>query len=456
MLGFEDRHKPLASHARLRLGCGRSADFLACIGVERIAKGRLHPVEGAPIFNRLIYLSVRYETTKMESLIVVSMAILDAFQQAHADLLPTSELGEMKITAVRTIPVELPLDKPVSTAIHSMESVGCICVRVETDQALVGEGYLFTMNAARLRSFRDMVDGLAHSLIGKDPHFVTEIWSTIWLEINPIGHEGVTISALSALDTACWDLVGKAAERPLHHIFGACRHRIRTYASGGLWLSNPADTLAVEAMAFVDQGFRAVKIRVGHKDPKTDFERVKIVRNAVGPDIELLTDANQGLNPKNAIRLGRMLEGLGVTWLEEPVARHNLAGQADVRRSLDLNVVSGETEWTRFGILRTIEAQCADILMPDLQRIGGLTEMRRSSCLAEAFNLPVSTHLFTEHSLCFAGSAANCISVEHMPWFEHLFAERMEIEDGDILMPDRPGLGFTFDERALSRYALDM
>ncbi|ASJ73189.1 mandelate racemase/muconate lactonizing enzyme family protein [Granulosicoccus antarcticus] len=360
----------------------------------------------------------------------------------------------MKITRLRTRLVNVPLPRPITTAIHSIESVGCVLVDLETDVGLVGQSYIFTINATRLKAFDEMVRGFAHRVEGIDPHYVTGMNTAIWSDINPTGYAGVTISALAALDTACWDLVGKAAGQPLHYIFGACRDRIRTYASGGLWLSQSIDDLAIEAQTFLDQGFRAMKIRVGHADPCIDVERVGAVREVVGPGIELLTDANQALQPKQAIRLGRMLAELGVSWLEEPVDVHDLTGQAQVREALDINVASGETEWTRYGIRRTIEAGAADVLMPDLQRIGGLTEMRRVVALAEAYSLPISTHIFTEHSLAIAGSAANCISVEHMPWYAPLFVEELEIVNGDILIPNRPGSGFTFDETAVAKFAL--
>lgn len=360
----------------------------------------------------------------------------------------------MKISAIRTEMVKVPLPKPIKTAIHKIDSVGCVLVYLETDEGVVGQSYVFTINAIRLKVFDEMIRSLSHQVVGKDPHYVSEIWAEIWAEINPTGHEGVTISALSALDTACWDLIGKAAERPLHHLFGACRDQIRTYASGGLWLSYSIDELVEEAAMFVDQGFKSMKIRLGKPLEADDYARVKAIRDSVGPDIELLTDANQSFNSKHAIRLGRMLEEIGVSWLEEPVARHDLKGQSDVRRALDLSVAAGETEWNQYGFLATIKADAADILMPDLQRIGGLSGMRNVASLAETYNLPISTHIFTEHSLCIAGSAISCMSVEHMPWFEPLFIEKMEIENGNLLVPQRPGTGFTFDEKAVKHYAI--
>ena len=360
----------------------------------------------------------------------------------------------MKITRLVTIPVDVPLDKPLKTAIHDIRSVGCVLVRLETDQGLVGESYIFTINAVRLNVFDEAIKSFAHQVEGKDPHYVEAIWQAIWSEINPIGHKGITISAMTAIDTACWDLVGKAAEKPLHHIFGACRDRIWTYASGGLWLHQNIDELQAEAQSFLDQGFRSMKIRVGKPDPKEDLERVRAVRETVSPDIQLMVDANQSFKPKQAVKLARMLEECDLYWFEEPVPAYDLEGHAEVRSRLDMNIASGETEYTKHGMKAMIEAGACDILMPDLQRIGGLSEMRRVTALAEAYNMPISTHIFTEHSLSIAGSATNCISVEHMPWYAPLFKEQMEIREGYLEIPNRVGCGFTFSEEAIARYRL--
>ncbi|RED48559.1 mandelate racemase/muconate lactonizing enzyme family protein [Aestuariispira insulae] len=360
----------------------------------------------------------------------------------------------MKITRLKTIPVDVPLDKPLKTAIHDIRSVGCVLLRLETDVGLVGESYIFTINAVRLKAFDEMIKGFAHQVEGRDPHYVEAIWQAIWSEINPTGHKGVTISALTAIDTACWDLVGKAAEKPLHHLFGAVRDRIWTYASGGLWLHQTIDELQAEAQSFLDQGFRSMKVRVGKPDAREDFDRVKAVRDVVGPEVQLMVDANQSFAPKQAVRLGRMLEELDLYWFEEPVPAYDLEGHAEVRTRLDMNIASGETEYTKHGMKAMIETKACDILMPDLQRIGGLSEMRRVAALAEAHNMPISTHIFTEHSLSIAGSASNCISVEHMPWYAPLFNEEMPVKDGYLHIPDRPGCGFTFSESAIQRYML--
>ena len=360
----------------------------------------------------------------------------------------------MKITRVKTTLVDVPLTKPIATAIHDMKSLGCVIVELQSDDGLTGESYVFTLNGIRLKSLHEMILGFTHQVQGRDPFFVSQIWQDIWNEMNPIGHKGFSIAALSALDTACWDLIGKAMDKPLHKVFGACRDRVKTYASGGLWLSQDIDQCVREAQGFLDAGFRAMKIRLGSPNIEDDVARVRAIREAVGSEIELLVDANQAFTIKQAIKLGRRLEEFSLGWYEEPVDYQNLPGHAEVRQALDIPVASGETEYTCRGMRNILEAGAVDVLMPDLQRIGGLSEYRRAAALAACFDIPISTHVFTEQSICIAASEPNCISVEHMPWFSPLFNEPMEIHEGYLLVPDRPGVGFTFDQSAIQHYKI--
>ena len=350
----------------------------------------------------------------------------------------------MKITSISTRVVDLPLAAPIGTALHTMRSVGCVLLTLRTAEGVEGESFAFTLNGARIAAFDEMARGLGDLLIGRDPHETEGIWHDLWVEINPSGHKGVTVAALSALDVACWDAVGRAAGLPLHKLWGACRNSVDTYASSGLWLSTSVDDLAAEAEAFVAKGFRAVKLRIGSVKVADDVARVRAVREAVGPDVGLLVDANQAFAPKHAIALARRLEPFGLVWLEEPVVTHDLAGSSEVRTATEIPIATGETEYTRYGMRDLLQARAADVLMPDLQRIGGYTEMRKASAGAAMFDVPVSTHFFTEHSLAFAGATQNCSSVEHIDWFGSLFNEDMELVDGQLRIPDRPGTGFTF------------
>lgn len=349
----------------------------------------------------------------------------------------------MIVDSVTTRVVELELAKPVGTAIHAMRSVGCVLVELRTTDGVVGTSFIFGLNGERVRSLEEMVKGLARFVVGRPVDQIEGAWHDMWAAVNAMGHKGVTVSAMSALDVAMWDAWAITLGTPLHRLWGSCRDRVATYASSGLWLSYSIDELVAEAAEFIDQGFTAMKIRLGSERATDDVARVQAVRDAIGEDVALLSDVNQGLTPKAAIRLGRALEQFNLTWFEEPVAAYDLDGHARVRSALDVPIASGETEYTRHGMQAMLVAGAADVLMPDLQRIGGYSEFRKSSALAAGWNTPVSSHFFTEHSLCLAGSLENCISVEHCNWFAPLFNESMTIADGKIEVPDRPGHGFT-------------
>ncbi len=342
----------------------------------------------------------------------------------------------------------------MGTAIHSMTSAGCVLVELETADGVIGQGYVFVINAERLAAFDETIRGFSAYVVGRSVHETEGIWHDVWRAINPTGHKGITISALSAIDVACWDAAAKTVGLPLHHLFGACRNEIDTYASSGLWLNASIDELVAEAQGFVSDGFHAVKLRLGSDDSDVDVARVRAVRAAVGNDIGLLVDANQKFTPKQAIRLGRRLEEFNLVWIEEPVAAGDFEGHARVTSAIDTPVASGETEYTRFGMQAMIAAGSADILMPDLQRMGGYSEFRKAAAVAAANHLPVSSHFFTEHSLALAGSLENCISVEHIDWFAALFNEQMELANGKLQIPTHPGTGFTFNPEAVERYKL--
>lgn len=355
----------------------------------------------------------------------------------------TYALG-MVIERVDTRIVELPLPRPIGTAIHQMRSVGCALTTITTVDGVTGEGFAFALNGDRIRAFDEAIKGLAPYVVGQDPGNVEQIFEDIWAALNPSGHAGIGISALSAIDVALWDIVAKTADTSLAKLWGSQRTHVDTYASSGLWLSDPIDELISEAGRFVDQGFTAMKIRLGSPDASTDVERVRALRDAVGTDIAIYSDLNQGLDVDAAIELGTLLDSFELAWIEEPVIYYDFAGHALVRAALNTPIASGETEYTRLGMQRYLEAEAVDVLMPDLQRMGGYTEFRRACALADTYNIPTSSHFFTEYSLALAGAVPNCALIEHVDWFQPLFNESIEIKNGQLVIPDRPGTGFTF------------
>lgn len=361
----------------------------------------------------------------------------------------------MKVTGIRTVQVRLPFERPIRTSIHHIESVDAVLLYADTDAGITGESYLFAFGGRKLGVLEGMVRALEHHLIGRDPHMRQQIWGEMWRDINFLGHKGVPVFAVSALDAAAWDIVGKAHGLPVYKMLGGVRDRVPAYASAGLWLHLDIDELVAEAKAFVEAGFRAMKMRLGKRSVEEDAERVAAVRGAIGHDIALMADANQGFTVSHAIRLGRAIEPYHLVWFEEPVPAYDLEGSARVAAELDTPVASGETEYARYGFAQMLESRAADILMPDLQRVGGVSEFMKVAHMAEARDVPVSPHIFTEQSLQLCGAIANCTYAEHMPWFEPLYEEHMVLEDGDLVIPDRPGLGFTFDAEAVARFRVE-
>ena len=363
----------------------------------------------------------------------------------------------MKITRLRTRIVNLPITPPILSAIFEIRSTTCILCFLETDQpGLVGEGLIHAINGHRVAVLDEMVRSLEPLVVGMDPTMGGALNVAAWKQLNFLGYEGVSIQALAAVDNALWDLRGKAAGLNVSRLIGACRTSVPVYASGGLWLSSSIEELQQEAAGFVSAGFRAVKTRVGPTEPERMVARVRAVREAVGPDIGVMVDANQQMSVPQAIRLGRMLEELNLTWFEEPVICHDHAGEAAISAALDTPIASGETVHTHRGVLRMLQAKAADVLMPDLQRMGGPTEFLKAGALCEAFNTPISSHLFPEMSLPLLAALPNAYYLEHMPWFEVLYGATLQLDDqGRAVVPGAPGWGVSFDEGAIKRYASD-
>ena len=360
----------------------------------------------------------------------------------------------MKIIGIRTHPIEIPFPEAIGTSIHKITGVAGLLVWIETDQGVVGESYLWTIGRHKLPVLTAMIKALEPVVIDKNPLDTEALYADMWKEINFLGHKGVTIFGLAAIDWACWDIKGKNSGLSVGRLLGRARDRVPAYASGGLWTSMNIEKLQIQAKSFIKDGFKAMKMRIGLPDVSTDLERVAAVREVIGPSIGLMVDANQGLTVNQAIKLGRGLEQFNLVWFEEPVQAYDLAGSARVAAELDTPIASGETEYTRYGFQDMLERKSADILMPDLERVGGVSEWLKVAHMAAAVDVPVSPHIFTEHSLQLCAAVSNVNFAEHMPWFTELFQEKIEMNDGDILIPDRPGMGFSFNPESVIKFSI--
>ena len=357
----------------------------------------------------------------------------------------------MKISSIDIERLAIPLRKPIRTAAHDFTHAYTVFVRLRTDAGPTGIGWCFAFEASKAAALAALVEDLAPIFEGRDPRAVRANFAAAWRDLNFFGHAGASMMALSAIDTACWDLAAQAAELPLYRHLGGDNPRVTTYASSGLWLNYTVDEVIAEAAAFRAQGHRAMKMRIGRPDFMTDIERVRRVREALGADIELLVDVNQAWPESVAIRAGRLLEPLDIFWLEEPVFYADLEGCARVTAALDMRVATGETSYGS-AAMKHLEARAADILMPDLQRMGGITEYLNAASLCAAYNQPVSSHLFTEASAHVLAAQPHALMLEHMEWWEDLFENPLVVEDGQVLLSEAPGLGLIVSEQAISRF----
>jgi L-alanine-DL-glutamate epimerase-like enolase superfamily enzyme len=358
----------------------------------------------------------------------------------------------MKISEVVVHRLSVPLPQPVRTAIHNFTHADTVVVEMRTDGGLVGSGYCFAFGAHRARALAALVEDLLPLYQGQDPTAVRAHHARAWRAINFLGHAGAAVMALAAVDTACWDLAARAHDLPLFRYLGGDRTRVPTYASEGLWVDYTVDDLLREAERFRAQGHRAMKMRVGRASPAEDVERVRRVREALPPDVHLLADVNQGWDEATAIRVGRQLEAFDLYWLEEPLPYQDLEGCARVSAALTMRVATGETEYGSLGMKRHLDCRAADVLMPDLERMGGVTEYLKAAALCEAYHQPVSSHLFMEASAHVLAAAPNALILEHMDWWQELYTERLALEDGHVVLPERPGIGLDLSPRALARF----
>lgn len=359
----------------------------------------------------------------------------------------------MKVVAVDIEPVVLPLAMPIAYALGEIRTLGVVLVTIRTDDGPTGENLVFSLNDTWDRVFAETIRALAPLVIGSDPGDVTGFWRKCWRAINFIGDRGVSIVGASAIDGALWDLNARAAGLPLHRMLGGGRKRLPAYNSGGLWLSTPPAKLADEAAAMVAAGWKTVKVRIGAATAEADVARVRAVREAIGPSVRLMADANQGLSETEALRRGRLIADFDLTWFEEPLPLWDLEGLARVKAGLPMPIASGENEYTHRGFGRMIALRAADTLMPDLQRVGGVSEFVRVGHMAEAAGLAVSSHLFSEMSIQVLAALPNATYLEYMPWFAELYSERLEFDAGDALVPDRPGWGFAFNRDFVAHLA---
>jgi L-alanine-DL-glutamate epimerase-like enolase superfamily enzyme len=363
----------------------------------------------------------------------------------------------MKITSLRTRIVELPADEPLADAPENPQGKRpFVTLELGTDAGVEGLGVTF-FGGALTGSLKRAVDDLGALIVGDDPLRPEAIALKLQDAAGYAGPAGLFTLAVSAIDMALWDVKAKVAGLPLWKLLGGARDTVPTYASGALMRGLPLDRAAAAARRLVETGFREVKMQLalpGETSPEREIERARVIRESVGPDIKLMADVNQRWRPEQAMDIGRRLEVFNLGWLEDVTVADDFAGLARVAAALSTPVAGGEYLWGIAPFRHMLEARSVDIVMIDLVRVGGITQWLKVAGMAEAFNLPVVSHLIPEVHVHLIGAIPNGLTVEYMPWLMRLFEEVPRPQKGELAMPTAPGLGLKFDQAALKRFGV--
>ena len=330
-----------------------------------------------------------------------------------------------------------------------------VALRVGTDEGIEGIGYTF-FGAALTGALKHAVDALGALAVGEDPLRTEAVAAKLRAAAAGSGPGGLLTLALSAIDIALWDIRGKSLNLPLWRMIGGHRERVPTYASGALMRTFPLDHLVKAAPRLVEKGFRQMKTQLalpGDTSPEKEVERIRRVRESIGPGIDLMCDSTQRWRVDQAIDIGKRIEDVHLYWLEDVTTADDFQGLARVTGALATPIAGGEYLYGPAPHRQMMEARSVDIVMIDLMRAGGITQWLKIAGMAEAFNLPVVSHLVPEIHVHLIAAIPNGLTVEYMPWPIRIFEEVPVPEKGKLAVPRKPVLGLKFDEAALKRYA---
>ncbi len=357
---------------------------------------------------------------------------------------------EQTIRRLSARAVVVPMSRPLHTSSGAVVQAPLVLIDCETSEGVVGHSYLFGIMALSLQPLVSLVQSMSDLLTG-DVLAPLDIERKLTQKFTLLGLAGVQRLAQAGIDMAMWDALARTQHLPLARLLGAKPKPIRAYNSKGLGVM-PVAKLADEALALIDEGFDALKIRLGRPDARDDLKAVRAVRKAVGEQVALMSDFNQALSVHEAIRRGLMLDDEGLVWIEEPIRHDDYVGSAKIATALRTPVQIGENFASSFEMLAALRSGASDLVMPDVQRIGGVSGWLRAAALAQGFGVEMSTHLFSEISAHLMAVTPTAHWLEYVDWANPILAQPLVVRDGYVQASDRPGSGVEWDESAVKRY----
>ena len=359
----------------------------------------------------------------------------------------------MKIAGFNTRVVSVPREAGPLGEGPGATTASFVVLTIKTDDGIEGIGYAGFASTLMLKALKEAVDSLAEQTIGNDPMMIEAIGSKLFTLGGGGAPAGLATRSVAAIDVALWDIKGKALNQPVYRLLGGFQDTVPTYASGHLWRTYDLNALAETAPKLVEQGFRAMKFRMGAEDSAAkEIARMRVMREAVGDEVDLMVDINQGWDVNRAITIGRKMADYNLFWLEDPTHHQDYDGLARIADALDTPIATGEYHYGIAPFRHMLERRSVDIVMVDLMRAGGITQWMKIAHLAQTFNLPVVSHLAPEILAHAVAAIPNGLTVEHMPWAFPLFKQAPTVENGELVLSQEPGFGLEFDDDALSRY----
>ncbi len=359
--------------------------------------------------------------------------------------------SKLAIRALRVRTVAVPMRLPLQTSTGAVSIAPLVLIDLETTAGVTGRAYLFAIGRPHLKPIAALCEAMGEMIKG-DAVAPFEIEKKLRQKYTLLGVHNIVLFAMAGIDMAAWDAYAQSLNQPLVSVLGGKPRPVRAYNSKGLGIM-PLAPLAKEAEALVKEGFSAVKLRLGRPDPKEDLAALKTVKKAIGPKITLMCDFNQGLTVNDAILRGRMLdEEGGLHWIEEPTRADDFEGNARIASELATPLQLGENFMGPEQMAQALAAGSCDYVMPDAQRIGGVTGWMRAAALAQAAGLEMSSHLFPEISCQLLAVTPTCHWLEYVDWASPILEEPVVIKDSHIVTPSRPGAGMRWDEKAVQKY----
>jgi mandelate racemase len=346
--------------------------------------------------------------------------------------------------------VDAPIARPVKTAFGAINSAPLVLIDVTTRQGLTGHAYIFAYTRLTLKPLVRLIEDIGSELAGK-PIAPFDLMAQLDAKFRLLGWQGLVGMAVSGLDMAFWDALAKLRGEPLAKLLGGSPRPIRAYDSYGV-IDLETDRAVLRQS--LDRGFRGIKIKCGDGDLANDERMVSGVRDLIGPDVALMIDFNQSLDPAEARRRIDRLAAYDLTWVEEPVAQENLTGHARVRDGSPIPIQAGENWWFPRGFAEAITARASDFIMPDLMKVGGITGWLRVAAQAEAASIPVSSHLFAEASAHVLAVTPTAHWLEYLDMARAVLAQPVEIVAGSVTARG-PGLGISWNETAVAKYRVE-